>query len=229
MIELVVARWNERVDWTGNVPRAVRVSIYDKGGDLNGAIPLPNVGREAHTYLRHIVDRWSSLAELTVFCQGHPFDHASDLHHVLRALAAGRERVADFRWLGFIIDTDDTRGRRLFVPWSKNEDGRELALDEFHAALFGAPAPPTVRFFPGGQFAVTAERIRVRPLAFYRRALALAESFPDAAHCFERIWDRVFDVVGVDPASMGGELVRYLKPCKRLTASALNLRSDSRD
>jgi hypothetical protein len=208
-LEVVVARYRERVDWTRNVPRGVRVTIYDKGGG-----ELPNVGREAHSYLHHIVQRWSSLADVTVFCQGHPFDHAYDLHQVLRALAARRERVADFRWLGFIIDTDDARGRRLFVPWSKNTDRRELALDEFHARLFGEPAPAEVRFYPGGQFAVSAACVRGRPLAFWQRALGLAADFPDAAHCFERLWDRVFGVVGVDPALLGGERCRYLKPIR---------------
>ena len=222
MIELVVARYNEAVHWTRNVPRAVRVTIYDKGGDLDpGAFPraevhrLPNVGREAHTYVHHILRRGEEVAPVTVFCQGRPFDHASDLHHVLRALCSGQAHVDAFRWLGFIIDTDDARGRRLFVGWSKNEDGRELAVDEFHAALFGAPAPEAIPFYPGGQFAVAAERIRSRPRAFWERALALSQTFPDGAHCFERLWDRVFGVVGVDPALLGGEPCRYLKPVRR--------------
>ena len=219
-LEVVVARYRERVDWTRNVPRAVRVSIYDKGGDLDAtrfglAARLANVGREAETYLRHIVSRWDSLAEVTVFCQGHPFDHASDLHRVLADLAAGRARVDDFRWLGFIIDTDDARGRRLFATWSKNLEGRELAVDVFHEALFGEPAPGFVRFYPGGQFAVTAACVRARPRDFYLRALELATSFPDAAHCFERLWDRVFGVTGVDPALLGDALCRYLKPVRR--------------
>ena len=219
-LELVVARHRERVEWTRNVPRTVRVSIYDKGGDLDErrfavAARLENVGREAETYLRHILGRWDELADLTVFCQGHPFDHASDLHRVLADLAAGRTRVADFRWLGFIIDTDDPRGRRLFVPWSKNEDGRELAVDRFHALLFGAPPPPLLRFYPGGQFVVTSACVRARPRTFSARALELAAGFPDGAHCFERVWDRIFGVSGVDPALLGDAPCRYLKPVRR--------------
>jgi hypothetical protein len=235
-VEVVVARYQERVEWTRKVPPSARVTIYDKGGDLGplrrrfGTPPeirqLPNLGREAQTYLRHILDCYDSLAPITLFCQGHPFDHASDLHQVLRGVAAGRStpRMADgsepipggFRWLGFIIDTDDARGRRLFVNWSKNEDRRELRADLFCEALFGAPAPEWLRFYPGGQFLVTAERVRARPREFYERALALSESFPDAAHCFERTWDRIFGVEGVDPALLGGELCRYLKPIRRL-------------
>ena len=58
--------------------------------------------------------------------------------------------------------------------------------------------------------------MRARPREFYSRALALSEGFLDAGHCFERLWDRVFGVVGVDAAALGGEPVRYLKPIRRL-------------
>ena len=220
-VELVVARYREDIAWVRNVPGCVRVSVYDKGGGAGmpeGAvgIPLPNVGREAHTYLWHIVERYESLAPVTVFCQGHPFDHAHDLHRVVRAMASGVRRVEDFLWLGFIIDTDDPRGRRLFVPWGGNPEGRELPVDEVHAALFGEACPGRVRFYPGGQFAVTAGCVRSRPRGFYERALELAAADDLHAHCFERIWDRVFGVCGVDEGRMGGGDTVYLKPIRRL-------------
>ncbi len=222
-IELVVARHREPLAWLRRVPREIAVRVYDKGGDLQPAgAPraaierLPNVGREAHTYLHHLVSRRDALAPLTVFCQGHPFDHASDFHRVLRALASGAEQVQDFRWLGFIIDTDDPRGRRLFTRWSKNPEGRELELDRFHLALFGAPCPEKVRFYPGAQFAIQADLARSRPPELFSRALELSLSFPDAAHCFERLWDRVFGVAGVDEGLLRGGDTAYLKPIRRL-------------
>ena len=240
-IELVVARFREDLAWTRNVPAAVRVTIYDKGGGERaaradepdetdevaettgaaggagfGAIALPNVGREAHTYLHHLVERRASLAAVTVFCQGRPFDHAWDFHHTLRALASGAERLgADgFRWLGHLVDTDDPRGERLFVRWSKNEDGRQLRVDALHEALLASAAPPRLRFFGGAQLVVTAERARSRAPEFWERARALAATFPDAAHCFERIWDRVFGVDGV-PAALRGDEPAWLKPVRR--------------
>jgi len=224
-LELVVARFREGVEWTRNVPAAVRVTIYDKGGDLDAqTVPradvqrLPNVGREAHTALHHLVERRETLAPVTLFCQGRPFDHAWDFHRVVRALASGAEPVDGFRWIGHLVDTDDAEGRRLFVHWSKNEDGRPLALDALHQALLGAPAPALVRFFGGGQFAVTAELARRRPPAFWEQARALAASFPDAAHCFERLWDRVFGADGI-PAALRGDGPVWLKPVRRAQAA----------
>lgn len=226
-IELVVARYRERVEWTRNVPPSLRVSIYDKGGDLDPALVpraevarLANVGFEAHTYLHHLIERYDTLPALTVFCQGHPFDHVHDLHPFLRGLAAGSEQVEAFRWLGFIIDSDDPYGRRLFVPWRKNKDKRELELHGFCNTLFGRPAYVWSHFHVGAQFAVTRDQIRVRSRAFYERALDLAVNYPDGGACFERVWDRVFEVVGVDPALLAGELCRYLKPIRRVQDAA---------
>jgi len=227
-VELVVARYREPVRWVRNIPSTVEVTIYDKGGDLDPDLlpwarvePLPNVGHEGHTYLHHLASHYEELAPVTVFCQGHPFDHAWDFHPWLRDLVAGRRVVRDFEWLGFIVDTDDSRGRRLFVPWPRNADRRELRVDEFHEALFGEPCPPWLHFHLGAQFAVTAECARRRPQDFYRRACDLAASFPDAAHCLERTWDRVFGVVGVDPAWMGGRQTRLLRSIRRLRASGV--------
>ena len=211
MIELVVARYQEDLRWLGNIPQQIQTRVYDKSPDGN----LPNIGREAHTYLHHIVNHYDELAELTIFAQGKPFDHAFDFHQTLRALAAHQD-ARDFRWLGHIIDTDDATGARLFANWSKNLGHERLDMNGFHRALFGCEGPPLYTFVLGAQFAVTRELIGARPLDFWRRALEVASQFPDAAHCFERSWDRVFGVEGIDRAWLDGRETVYLKPIKRL-------------
>jgi hypothetical protein len=202
------------------VPDAFAVTVYDKSPSaLPGTIPLPNTGREAHTYLHHLAERRESLASLTVFVQGHPFDHAPDLHKVLGSLADGSFTVPDFHWLGFLADTDDRRGRRLFVPWSKNPERAELPLDEFHQQIFGAPGPEAYRFFVGAQFIVTRQAARRRDRAFYERARGLAAANVLAPHCFERCWDRVFRTDGTAGRLPSGQLTAYFKPVKRLVDS----------
>ncbi|WP_266366190.1 DUF3431 domain-containing protein [Tellurirhabdus rosea] len=217
-LELVVAHYRENLNWLGNVPTAsgLSVTVYDKCPDARhpGAIELPNEGREAHTYLYHLVSRYDSLAEWTVFCQGKPFDHAYNFHHLLREFVARPEAIGPFRWLGHLIDTDDAQGDRLFRNWSKNEDGRGLDLAGFHRALLEQEGPPEYTFVLGAQFAVHRDVIRQQPLRFYQHALALSCSFPDAAHCFERTWDRVFGLTGIDPRWLAGRKTVYLKPMK---------------
>lgn len=47
---------------------------------------IPNVGREADTYLHHIISNYGTgLPATTIFCQGHPFDHSPDFLQLLGA------------------------------------------------------------------------------------------------------------------------------------------------
>lgn len=219
LLELVVARHTEDLGWLRRVPRAFEITVYDKGCHAtDNAIPLPNIGREAHTYLHHLATRRDTPAGITVFVQGHPFDHAPDLHARLRALADGSEATGDFHWFGFLAETDDPRGRRLFVPWSKNPGHHELDLDGFHRRLFGTAGPDAYRFFVGAQFAVSREAVQRREAAFYFLARGLAADFPFAAHCFERCWDRVFLTDGTAGRLPPDQLTAYFKPVKKLTS-----------
>lgn len=215
--ELVVARYNEDVAWLKRVPKGFRITVYDKGDESKSGVLLKNEGREAHTYLHHLIGRYDSLADVTVFVQGHPFDHAPDMHKCLKAYANGTDTVADFYWLGFLADTDDPRGRRLFVPWSKNPERQELKLDEFHRELFGEPGPDAYRFFVGAQFAVTRAAAHRRSPEFYAKAAGIAVRFPLAPHCFERCWDRVFGCDGTAGRLADGQTTAYFKPIKRLS------------
>lgn len=214
--ELVVARYQEDLAWLRKVPDTLHVTVYDKGGDASGAVRLPNHGREAHSYLYHLVTRYDDLADITVFAQGRPFDHIPAFHRFLRRLARGKEEVSEFRWLGFIIDWDDQTGSRLFQSWSKNMDHRALDMARFWTAMWDEPRPERFVFFPGAHFAVTAERVRRRPRAYYERALAVSLAHPDMAHCFERCWDRVFDLNGIPAEFRDKNLPFYLRPIRRL-------------
>lgn len=234
-IQMVVARYNEPLNWLRRVPAAIRVLVYDKGDEfekeevasarergVTEARSLPNIGREAHSYLWHIVQNYETLAPWTVFCQGRPFDHAFDFHHTLRSLVESAPNEVEesaesgFRPLGHIIDTDDAQGRKLFVHWSKNEDGRLLDANSFYRALFETPGPPEYSFRLGAQFIASAHCIRRRERSFYERALQLSQDFADAAHCFERMWPHVFGVENPDVALLNGRKTAYLKPVRRL-------------
>lgn len=214
-IELVVARHEEDLAWLRRVPRGVKVTVYEKGAGAPNAVPLPNIGREAHTYLHHLVERYDTLAAWTVFCQGRPFDHVPDFHRKLRKLTAVAPNEG-FEWWGFVIDQDDRIGSRLFMDWSKNTDRRRLDMATFWAALWSEPCPEAFTFFLGAHFGVSAALARRQPRSFYEQARQISATMPDAAHCFERCWDRVFGVNGIPPAWRRKPLPLYLRPVRRL-------------
>ncbi len=128
-VELVVSRYCEDLSWLAEVPEDWIVTVYDKsqGGPRQqvtlgnwtsrsgpndaslwpGSIPLPNRGIESQTYMHHIVTRWNTLAEYTIFLAGDALDHVSDI--LTRAAAGVRDGV---RYLAFgdCYECDD-RGR----------------------------------------------------------------------------------------------------------------------
>ena len=162
------------------------------------AIALPNIGREAHTYLWHIIHNYESLGEVTVFCQGKPFDHAYDFHQTLRDFGrkSGGQRFSA---------TGSHRGYRRCArqlcfsrSGAKTKTGTNWTCAAFIARCLTADGPEEYTFRLGAQFAVTREIIRKRPREFYERALQVSIDFPDAAHCFERSWPLVFGVANPD-------------------------------
>eukprot|EP00928_Gymnodinium_smaydae_P062653 TRINITY_DN4646_c0_g1_i1.p1 TRINITY_DN4646_c0_g1~~TRINITY_DN4646_c0_g1_i1.p1 ORF type:complete len:702 (-),score=97.77 TRINITY_DN4646_c0_g1_i1:121-2226(-) len=69
-LEIVLAQYDESITWSD--PYASIRTVYCKGPPPEGAegcVRLPNVGREGHTYLHHIVENYDNLADWTVFSQ----------------------------------------------------------------------------------------------------------------------------------------------------------------
>ena len=54
MVNFVVAKYNENVDWTKKLNH--KITIYDKSENpFPGSIKLKNIGREGETFLYHII------------------------------------------------------------------------------------------------------------------------------------------------------------------------------
>lgn len=85
-VELVIARYNENLNWITNVPNNIKITIYNKGkDDLHfKSIKIPNVGRESNTYLYHIIKNYKKLSNKTIFTQGNPFDHCPNFLKLLK-------------------------------------------------------------------------------------------------------------------------------------------------
>jgi hypothetical protein len=78
-INLIIARYNENLDWIENIPKNLNINIiiYNKGLDnINyNSIKVGNIGRESHTYLYYIIENYNNLADINIFIQGDPFTH----------------------------------------------------------------------------------------------------------------------------------------------------------
>lgn len=188
---LVVARHTEPLDWLSGV--RCPVTVYNKGPDAPpglDALPLPNVGREAHTYLHHIVHNYHALDDYTVFAQGRPFDHCGTfVDQVNRFAEAPTPGFRDFA--DQVLDWESTCAVCMYQAW--------VPMAGTYAAVWGHAPPDTpVTFGAGAQFAVSRDRILSRPRDFYARALEVStHDTPErptyAAHAFERLWRVMFE------------------------------------
>lgn len=191
MIDLVVARYNEPLDWLALFESQpdFRIFVYNKGEPYTNphatVIDRPNSGREAETYLFHILHTYDSLSPYTVFLQGNPFDHT--IHPInpetLRTLA-----------LPFCM----LNALRVEPP-----NTYDTLTKEYSEALFVTP-PSVFAFSPGAQYIVARSVLRARPRGVYQTIWQmvanhvenrLLTSFrPDAidAWTIERLWGYIW-------------------------------------
>jgi hypothetical protein len=91
---LVIARYNEKLDWLLQVPDKIGIIVYNKGEAINDPAILDrierienrrNFGRESETYLHHVAKHRTDVARAgyTIFCQGNPFTHSPDFLKLL--------------------------------------------------------------------------------------------------------------------------------------------------
>lgn len=206
-IQAVIARYREDVAWADSL--AWPCLVYDKSGepgvpDDPGVRALPNVGREAHTYLHHILAHYPDFPDYTVFLQADPFTHLetptlSGLHEAVDQAVARGVKYKGLAWyrircdgLGRPHDMHEEKARR----WAGY--GRDIPVAALFERLFAGPAPREfVTGSPAGLLLVHRERIVARPRALYELAMGLVLADPGDAwntgHAFERLWHLIFN------------------------------------
>jgi hypothetical protein len=206
-VKLIIARYREDIAWVSNL--GYDYVVYNKGGDtLKNSIVLGNIGREAHTYLSHIVREYDNLAYMNIFLQGDPFDHIDDRGRAsIETLQSMLEDVVDkgapFKGLAWFKLKCNHLGQPHDLRKPENEGrwagwGKDIPVGEIFEKLFNAEAPDQiVARAPAGLFCVSGERIRTRPKAFYEYALQLVTDDPEdegnIGHAFERLWQYIFN------------------------------------
>jgi hypothetical protein len=207
-VELVLARFNEDVSWCYGL--GVPVRVYDMGAPLAGhpdhvrVTQLPNVGREPHAYLRHLLDRRDALAGWTVFSQADPFPHLNGTDFAaLLVPPEGPDDPVVVPWSCTLREWDD-RGRLRWHEWPgwavRYAEGQirkaRLSLPEWlrEYVTGGGRHPVALTYHPGAIFGVSAARARARAPEFYERLLAqvLDHNQPEEGHYLERSWPLVF-------------------------------------
>ena len=187
-ISIVVARYNEDVEWTKQFSNII---IYNKGIPLQNSyeqIFLNNVGREGHTYYKHIYDNYDNLADYTVFLQGNPFDHSPNLISNLNNYINNKNLNIDFEFLSEWIVSCNIKGC-IYHPG--------LPLIETYEKIFNEKIPNekmNFLFGAGAQFIVSKKKILQRPKEFYLKIIEMLNKniSPIEGNVIERFHKLIF-------------------------------------
>jgi hypothetical protein len=166
---IVVARYNECVEWTKQFPNII---IYNKGKNLNNdynEVLLNNVGREGHTYYKYICDNYENLSNYTIFLQGRPFDHSPNILYNLNKYINNKELSIDFEFLSEQIHYSslDLESSRYWQCKNIHKNWKIVfgVNSENQECIFGA----------GAQFIVSKNKILKNTKEFYENIVKMLE------------------------------------------------------
>ena len=188
-MRIVVARYNEDVSCFSFF--LDHCLIYNKGSEMDmQCIPLPNIGREAHTYLHHIIENYDNLDDITVFTQGNPLDHSAKFFNRVEDLLINRMPGHFVNLCDQVIDIHGLRCAHW--PYGTLPD----VLPVTAKTLLDPEFQKSIWFGAGAIFAVSKEGIQQRSLKFYQKAISLFPTTPFCggySYAFERLWPVIFN------------------------------------
>jgi hypothetical protein len=219
-VEIVVARYNENMEWIKNEPfNASSYIVYNKGSNSDFAktdkfkeeIKLDNVGRETHSYLTHIINNYDnkSLADITVFLPGsvelsHKYDKASRLMNKILETSSNSDAFACT--LSDEPVFDELKDFKIDNSMSSNENNRKINTDasiqisdirpygEWYKSTFSNKNIDSKCVTYNSIFGITRETILKNPKSYYEELNNQVNTHhnPETGHFFERAWPSVF-------------------------------------
>ena len=209
---IIVARYNENIDWINIInTNLYDIYIYNKGEKLTlnntnniKIIDLDNIGREAHTYLYHIINNYNNLPEKIIFTQGHPFDHVKKS---FITEINNNNIIEDFYYfsnnrLKLKFNEDATilneNGILNNFNWNNNHSGDSCIIN-IPLNIFPNKVFNNFEWFfnTGAIFCVSKKYILKNNIDFYNNIMNFFINSNDPinspeAHSLERIWELIF-------------------------------------
>lgn len=215
--KVVVARFKENIEWLNDI--SDNCIIYNKHSPLpdDNLIQhsLPNIGREANTYLNYIIDNYNNLPDVVVFTQ------ADIGHHIHpRGSHNWNPDNKNFEYLIKIKDqafeNSISTNNRVHQDnstrhcWSSNfnfkddkflpvnfgyyKHNKRIQFKDWFYRIFNIEVPDPRNVFVGAIFAVRKDVILSKPIDFYKTILKEVSWHvaPIEGHFLERSWYYIF-------------------------------------
>ena len=211
-IQVVVSVYKENMSWLNEEPfNGLDTICYNKGNqDIAECknskckvIDLPNVGRESHSYLHHIIENYNNLAPVTVFIPASWTDDrkkSTALEIIEKARTYKKTNIPTTP----VSQNDDVWGFQLDEWTSTNSKNKEMnetsLLQHCPQRPFGVwyklnfPDTPLTHIQYTGIFAVARDDIIKHPIERYKNLIKYIDnhSNPEAGHYIERAWHSIF-------------------------------------
>ena len=187
---IVVARYNESLDWLDNM-KTENIVIYNKGEPIDRkCIKRPNIGREGETFLYHIINNYDNLPDYLILLQGNPFDHFFSIFSNNIVLTSKNLQSAIDNYIQLKV----TEITPLFIYYLReNKPYKNILSDRYYKLFFNHNMPEFIQFAPGCQYIIPKKSILNRPLTFYKRIHYMLLNSPiitcEEAHNGEPFYD----------------------------------------
>lgn len=201
--QIVISRYNEDLSWLDIWSTQFDILVYNKGEQLKDnknykCVNLPNYGREAHTYLYHIVNNYDDLNyKGIIFLQGKIDDLGICVFDDLNQYVHGIESN------GFSASNccfyNESMWNDIDLSFLKDIKLSDLRFRDYLKKYLGE-IPKNALVSWKGCFGVSKDRILSRERKFYDNLL---QSFPkydnvEEGHYLERMWGYIFTQNGLD-------------------------------
>ena len=203
---IIISRYNEDVQWFSDLNTFSKKIIYNKGDKLEPQknieiINLPNVGRESHTWLYHIVKNFETLSIYNIFLQGRiddlgcmSFNDPNKYLLKLKKYSFVTSRfglLGPYHWKENLGIENDIRYKD---DWETGKISRNIHGFRKYAKKFFRDIPLITATSYGGCFGVTKKSIRNLNKNLYINLLKTVSnhSHPIEAHYLERLWCYMF-------------------------------------
>jgi len=209
-IIIVVARYNEKLDWLKEEPfNKYPVIIYNKGPNDDFYKPpnckivkVDNVGRCDHTYVYHIIQNYDKLNNITVFLPGstnmeNKLEHSKLLFQkieqhnkaVFLSQQINMQDLYNFQLDEWVASSNENSS---INPESQLELSSIRPFGKWLEARYGNIEITRVTYW--GIFSVSDKDINQHPKSYYEELIkdVSNSSNPEAGHYFERSWQAMF-------------------------------------
>lgn len=201
-MDLVIARYKENIDWIQSIKSFFsNVYLYNKDELIQSEFiqkKLKNIGREANTYIHHIVENYDNISEFTIFLQGEPYEHCPTLNYEIQNIKRLR-KIKKINFFDISFNPDFYKFGNLFFEFG--DMFKIITLDQFYNCLNQICDITNIQKFDfrnlkktvwGAQFGVVDRQIKKYTKHQWQELLKLSEEIEEFPYAMEKFWSYLF-------------------------------------